>query len=165
MLIQIYLLFSEKARDIVNFSNKRTTVLIDELLAFTKSHLTAQQQRERSADIVRLIFYMCRKILLFYQDLSLELAYLLFSIPNYSYTNLRISLYICWHIFYGLRMFYSQISVYSYTFFSNSFYSIIKKWAKFCNACFHRSCWLLNIYTKFSWYLYLYKAKPDNMNN
>ena len=165
MLIQIYLLFSEKARNIVNFSNKRTTVLIDELLAFTKSHLSAQQQRERSADIVRLIFYMCRKILLFYQDLSLELAYLLFSIPNYSYTNLTISLYICWHICYGLRMFYFQISVYSYTFFSNSFYSIIKKWAKFCNVCFHRSCWLLNIYTKFSWYLYLYKAKPDNMNN
>ena len=165
MHIQILLLYSQKARNITSFSDKRTTILINELLAFTKRHLSAQQQRKRSADIGRLIFNMCRKILLFYQDLSLELAYLLFSIPNYCYTNLRISLYICWHICYGLRMFYSQISVYSYTFFSNSFYFIIKEWAKFCNVCFHRSCWLLNTYTKFSWYLYLYKVKPNNMNN
>ena len=130
MLIQILFFLSQKARNIVNFSNKRTTVLIDELLAFTKSHLSAQQQRERSADIVRLIFYMCRKILLFYQDLSLELAYLLFSIPNYSYTNLKMSLYTVYLLTYLLwvtNVLFSNSCIFLYIFFSNSIYSIIKK--------------------------------------
>ena len=119
MLIQVLFFLSQKARNIVNFSNKKTNVLIDELLAFTKSHLSAQQQRERSADIVRLIFYMCRKILLFYQDLSLELAYLLFSIPNYSYTNLKMSLYTVYLLTYLLwvtNVLFSNSCIFLYIF-------------------------------------------------